>query len=59
MECFQGLGTRDAGRWEIDREWVKCDGDGWSYAGDFTKFEAHLQEERSKSKPKIMHFVRR
>jgi hypothetical protein len=58
-ECAQNLGVKEAGGWEIDRDWAQGDSDGWLYAEDFTKFEELLRVGRSKSKPKMTDFARR
>jgi hypothetical protein len=55
----QQLGVKMVTDWEIDRTWVRCDNDGWSYARDFKSFNRHLKQGKSKSKPKMLYFVRR
>jgi hypothetical protein len=57
--CAQKLSVEDSSGWQLDRHWMDVDDDGWQYANDFGKFEGHLKEGRSNSKPKTMHFVRR
>jgi hypothetical protein len=58
-QLAQQLGINMVANWEIDRTWVRCDNDGWSYARDFKSFNWHLKKGRSKSKPKMLYFVRR
>nr|CCA17803.1 conserved hypothetical protein [Albugo laibachii Nc14] len=36
--------------WKIDKRYTDCDDEGWSYATDFRRFNAHLARGKSSSK---------